>query len=229
MTKQIIAIMTAILGVMLGVVPVFAHVVVKPNQVGAAAFQTFTIGVPNEKNSPVVGLRLVVPNGLKNISPNVKPGWSIEVKKEKVYEGMKGEKLNNGKEAPYTEKVTEIVWTGGSIPAEQRDDFFFSAQVPADETTIQWKAYQTYQNGDVVSWDQAPVKDMSDDQREEMEKKGLGPYSETKVVNDLKDSHMMGASDDAKQNDKVNALTYVSHLALVLSIVALVFSLRKKK
>ena len=100
---------------------------------------------------------------------------------------MKGAVLNTGNEAPHTEKITEITWTGGSIPAGQRDDFFFSAQVPAKESSIQWKAYQTYENGDVVSWDQNPadLKNMTDDEKEEAEKTGKGPYSETAIINDL--------------------------------------------
>lgn len=45
--------------------PAFAHVVVKPSQVGLAAFQTFTMGVPAEKGTPTTGLRLVMPESLK--------------------------------------------------------------------------------------------------------------------------------------------------------------------
>jgi uncharacterized protein YcnI len=211
MRKQIVAIMAALTSVLLGAVPAFAHVVVKPNEVGVAAFQTFTIGVPNEKDSPVVNLRLLIPDGLKSVSPNVKPGWTVEVKK-----------TGDGEDA----KVTEIDWTGGSIPAEQRDDFVFSAQVPANETTLQWKAYQTYQNGDIVSWDQAPVKNMTDDQREEMEKKGMGPYSETKVVNDLKST---AATNDTQLANEVKKLTYLSELSFALAAVALAFALQKKR
>src|SRR4029078_6241590 len=94
-----------------------AHVVVKPNEVGAAAFQTFTVGVPVEKESPTVGLRLVIPEGVKYVSPNVKPGWKIDIKKQ-----------GEGEDAV----VTEITWTGGEIPSGQRDDFVFSAQAPSD-------------------------------------------------------------------------------------------------
>ena len=204
----------------------FAHVVVKPNQVSVAAFQTFTVGVPNEKDNPVISLRLVIPEGLEHITPNVKQGWTVEVKKEKVYEGMKGEKLNNGKEAPYTEKITEIIWTGGSIPEGQRDDFLFSAQAPADETTVQWKAYQTYENGDIVSWDQGEMKH-SDNGMEKMEEENHGPYSETKVINDLKAS--AAEEETTALKDKVNKLTWVSEIALALAAAAIALSLRKKK
>jgi uncharacterized protein YcnI len=35
--------------------------VVKPNEVKVAAFQTFTMGVPNEKEIPTTAIRLVIP------------------------------------------------------------------------------------------------------------------------------------------------------------------------
>src|SRR5882762_2161811 len=129
--KKIIAVFTSIVGMfVLAVVPAFAHVVVKPATVGTAAFQTFTMGVPNEKDSPTIAVRLIIPEGLKYVSPNVKSGWTIDVKKN-----------GTGEDA----KVTEIDWTSGSIPAGQRDDFIFSAQVPSKETTLKWDAYQIYQ------------------------------------------------------------------------------------
>lgn len=64
-----------------------AHVVVKPAQVNVGSFQTFTIGVPVEKASGTIGVRLIVPEGLEYVTPNVKSGWRIEVKKD-----TKGEK-----------------------------------------------------------------------------------------------------------------------------------------
>jgi len=185
--------------------PVFAHVTVKPAQVGAAAFQTFTIGVPNEKDIPTVALRLVIPDGLHHVSPNVKPGWNVTVKK-----------TGDGEDA----MVTEINWTGGSIPSGQRDDFLFSAQVPATETKLQWKAYQTYQGGQIVSWDQAPVTNMSDEDKEKMEQQGLGPYSETSIVNDLKP-----APTDSAPTSSSNTLSIA---ALAISVVALGATFKRK-
>ncbi len=187
--------------------PVFAHVVVKPGQAGVATFQTFTIGVPNEKDNPTVALRLVVPDGLNHISPNVKPGWKIEIKKE-----------GEGESA----KVTEISWTGGSIPEGQRDDFLFSGQVPAEGTTLTWKAYQTYQDGSVVSWDQ-DAKDMPDEDKEKMEEQGKGPYSTTKVINDIATT----ASEEkpVKSTSTANVLALA---ALALAATSLVMQLRKK-
>ncbi|HVM77130.1 MAG TPA: DUF1775 domain-containing protein [Candidatus Paceibacterota bacterium] len=133
-----------------------AHVIVTPSSIGIGTDDVpFTAGVPNEKNIPVIGLKLLIPSGLADVVPNVKPGWTIAVKK-------------NG------DQVTEIDWAGGSIPVGERDQFTFSAQVPADPATLDWKAYQTYKDGSVVSWDEDP-NDLT----------ATNPYSETQVIDDL--------------------------------------------
>ena len=81
-----------------------AHVVVKPLRVGIASFQTFDTSVPSEKDIPTVSLRLIIPSGLSYVTPTVKPGWKIDIKKE-------------------GDAAKEITWSGGVIPPDQRDDF----------------------------------------------------------------------------------------------------------
>ena len=140
-----------------------AHVVVKPSSVGVASFQAFGTSVPNEKDVATTSLRLIVPYGLKYVSPTVKPGWTVTSKTSGTGESA---------------TVTELDWNGGSIPAGQRDDFTFSAQAPAAPTTLMWKAYQSYANGQVISWDQAPDS-------KNLDSEGVTPYSRTDVINDL--------------------------------------------
>jgi uncharacterized protein YcnI len=181
-----------------------AHVVVKPSEVGIAAFQTFTVGVPNEKDTPTVAMRLLIPNGVKSVSPNVKPGWMIDVKS-----AGQGEDV----------QVTEIDWTGGNIPPGQRDEFLFSAQAPSSETTISWKAYQTYADGTVVSWDVAPNSKVSDEEKEKMEQAGTGPLSQTKVINDLKQPPQNDSgqqSSTAKQTADFSLLLSIAALAIAV-------------
>ncbi|MEX0617173.1 MAG: YcnI family protein [Candidatus Woykebacteria bacterium] len=201
----------ALLPIMLGLAAtsVFAHVVVKPDEVGLAARQVFTVSVPNEMEIPTVALRLVIPEGLDSVIPNVKPGWKIAIKKE-----------GKGEEA----KEVEINWTGGLIPEGQRDEFLFSAQAPGEKANLLWKAYQTYSDGTVVSWDQEPKENLSEEEQEEMEKKGLGPYSTTKVVDDL------SGQESKTENPGTDRLTtWSAYAALVVAVAALVLSLRKNK
>lgn len=183
-------------------IPASAHVVVKPAQVGIGSFQTFTMGIPNEKDNPTVAVRLVIPDGLKYVSPNVKPGWAVDIKKE-----------GTGEDA----KVTEIDWTGGNIPVGQRDDFYFSAQVPSNEATLKWDAYQVYQSGEEVAWTQEPGKG---------DEEGT-PHSMTKVINDLTD---VKTPSSANPMDGTSRLPLpFSIAALSLSAVAVGMSLRNKK
>jgi uncharacterized protein YcnI len=170
---------------------VSAHIVVKPNTVGVGAFQTFTVGVPVEKDIPTIGIRLLIPEGLKYVSPNVKPGWRINVVKEGEGEGT---------------KVTEITWSGGTIPVGQRDDFVFSAQVPSIVTSLNWKAYQTYSDGSVVSWDQDPSTITPGEES--------NPYSVTIIENDLK------SNKTEKEN---NTIEYVSLLFSLIALATVIY------
>jgi len=173
--------------------PVFAHVIVKPSSAGIGSFQTFDVGVPSEKDMSTIELKLLIPKGLSEITPNVKPGWSVSVVKS-------------------DDTVTEIDWTGGEIPSGQRDDFYFSGQMPADVSTIQWKAYQTYADGSVVSWDMDPKK----------VKKGEEgtPFSTTNVVNDLAPANST-SGDEEHLSQKTTFAFIFSIVALITSCVSL--------
>lgn len=174
---------------------VAAHVVVTPTQAGIGDDVTFSVSVPNEKAVAVTELKLVVPAGLGELAPTVKPGWQIQT-----------DTSGNGDSAV----VTAIIWSGSSIPTGLRDDFTFRAQVPAKATQLTWKAYQTYADGTVVSWDQKPAG--SDDADGTS-----GPYSVTKVVNDLAPATTPSANSGSSH--KAGPLV-ISILALVVAIGA---------
>ncbi len=206
--------------------PGFAHVTVKPSEVGVGERVNFAVSVPTEEDTPTVQVRLVIPNGLQSVRPNVKPGWNIEIKTKP--EGMKDDTVNTGEEAPRL--VTEIIWSGGSIPADQRDEFMFSAQVPAEEAVIAWKAYQTYSNGDVVAWENDPniVAEHTENnppKEGEGNHNALRPYSETKVINDLNMSENPG---ETKRLTKESTALTLSIVALLLSVASVVISVRRK-
>lgn len=184
----------------------YAHVTVKPAEVKVGQYQNFTVSVPTEKNLPTTAIRLVLPEGLESVRPNVKPGWKIEIKK-----------AGEGENA----KVTEVIWTTGSIPADQRDEFIFSAKTPATEANLQWKAYQTYQDGSIVAWDLDPTAKDEDE--------NTGPYSQTKVINDLAAASNQPATTQPAQVKSAQTTEWVAYLALVLGAAALALQLRKSR
>lgn len=165
----------------------FAHVVVTPNRVAIGANTMFNVSVPNEKQVAVTSVKLNIPSGVQNVQPDAVAGWDITT--------AHGD--NN--------TVTSITWTG-NIPVGQREDFKFKAQAPANDTNLDWKAYQTYADGTTVNWDQNPTNDKT-------VKNNAGPYSVTKVVNDLKQTTRTRHNTDS-----------TASLALALSIAALALS-----
>lgn len=182
---------------------VSAHVTVQPAEVANAARQDFSVGVPNEKDIPTVAVRLVLPEGLEGVTPYVKPGWEIETK-----ESGEGESA----------KITEISWTGGEIAEGLRDAFVFRAMTPSDPTTLIWKAYQTYSDGTVVSWDQEATGEGHGGSEDETK----GPYSETKVVTDL------STEPQIEKSALERATPMIASLALLLSALGLGLQLRKR-
>lgn len=184
MKTRLLPIIAAV-AVLFAAAPALAHVTVAPDKVGISQRQNFTVSVPNEKDNPTIGLRLVIPDGLQDVSPVVKSGWTLSVKKD-------------------GDNVQELTWTGGSIPAGQTDLFVINALAPDKAATLAWKAYQTYSDGSVVSWDATPGSKPADGQE-------LTPYSETKVVNDLSSSGL----------NSPQLPLYVSIAAVVIAAAAL--------
>jgi uncharacterized protein YcnI len=197
-----------------------AHVSVKPAQVGVGAFQTFTVSVPTEQDVPTVGLRLVVPEGLEHVSPTVKPGWNIQ-----LVHGEAAPSTEPGHEAE--EVVKEIVWTGGSIPAHFRDEFTFSAKVPAAETSLSWKAYQTYRGGAVVAWELGPNETQPKKADGSSDFSSKGPASVTKVVNDLQPAQNQQQQEQESGKAKNTDSLVVSMIAVVLSVLAVYLAKRR--
>jgi uncharacterized protein YcnI len=169
----------------------FAHVIVTPGQAGIGEELVFNVSVPNERTAAVSSVKLAIPSGVDEVTPTMIAGFTIST-------------TGSGN------NVTSITWTG-DIPVGQREDFSFGAQVPARATNLNWKAYQTYTDGTVVHWDQKPAG--SDDATGD-----AGPYSVTKVVNDL--STNATATPSSKSNKETLALVF-SIAALVLSVGSL--------
>ena len=199
--KKIMLILTIIVGTCFLIIsPLSAHVIVKPNKVGIGMLQTFDIGVPVEKEVPTIGIRLIIPDNMNDVTPNVKNGWNITVK-------------NDDKDKT---KVTEIDWMGGIIPVGQRDDFIFSVQVPSNESIVKWKAYQTYQDGSVVLWDQDPSTIKSGEEGT--------PYSQTMIINDLTPTSIpTNTISESAPFSKIALM--VGIVSSILAIIAILFSL----
>lgn len=180
---------------------VSAHVVVRPGDAKTGAYQTFTVSVPVERDTPTVKVKLDIPEGVVSVTPTTKPGWDIQTTKE-----------GEGDAA----QVTSITWSAGKIDVGFRDEFTFSAKTPDQPGDLAWKAYQTYRDGTVVSWDQQPGGD-------EDEGGTTGPFSVTKVQAESdQDAALKQANTkaDAAQAAAERAW-YAGVAAIVLGVISL--------
>ncbi len=158
-----------------------AHVVVRPKTVGVASRETFVINVPTEKDVPTTQVSLQIPAGLQSVRPHVAEGWDIEIVRDDA-----------------SDTITEIIWSNGSIPADQMDVLMFNAQAPLEEGELVWKAYQTYADGEVVAWDASPamLDEYEQHNGEEAGDDAPNPYSSTEVVDDVSDDTDQGIADE---------------------------------
>jgi uncharacterized protein YcnI len=220
--QKIISSFISLLMFLISASPAFAHAVVKPETAGVGSFTDFSLGVPSEKDLATVGIKLILPAGINSVTPIVKFGWKVEV----INSQKQGQPDDDGNTNPIPEA---IVWSGGSVPAHQKDFFMFSTQVPAEETELDWKIEQTYADGSVVSWSMSPDQQPKDDKGNPDYSK-FGPYSKTMVINDLKDSpQSSNSADTIVQSSSLSNLPLVlSGLAVLLSAAALIVSYRKK-
>ncbi len=180
-------------GVLLTPAVASAHVVVLPTSAQAGEQQLFTVGTPNERESDLTKLTLDIPAGLQEVSPTVAAGWTITTVQSKG-------------------NVTSITWDGGNVPAGQRADFTLSAVVPSRTGELHWKAYQTYSDGVVVSWDKPQTAAPNDDSS----KITQGSYSTTTIKN---------AEENARQDAGYDLPTLcVAVAAIIVSVWTLMRS-----
>lgn len=107
-----------------------AHVTLDQPQavVGTAYKAVLRVGHGCE-GAATTGLRLRIPEGFIAVRPMPKPGWQIET--------VTGEYAQSYTlfGAPLTSGVTEVVWSGGSLPDDFFDEFTVRGTLAADLPT----------------------------------------------------------------------------------------------
>ncbi|HEX2742126.1 MAG TPA: DUF1775 domain-containing protein [Rubrobacter sp.] len=104
--------------------PVWAHVVVSPEEVKAGDYATLTVSVPTEKELPTTQIRVEVPEGFLLSGVQPVPGW------EHTFEDDGG-------------VVTAVTFSGGEIHPREFQQFLVQAQAPDEPGEYPWKAIQT--------------------------------------------------------------------------------------
>ncbi|MBM3673667.1 MAG: YcnI family protein [Actinobacteria bacterium] len=141
---------------MLGVAsPAFAHVTVQPGEASQGGFTTVAFQVPNERDDAnTVQLEVTLPldNPVAFVSTEPVPGWTIQVERSTLPKPLVSE------DGEITEAVSKITWSGGSITPGSFQRFPVSVGPLPKTASLEFKAVQTYSNGEIVRWiDETPA------------------------------------------------------------------------
>ncbi len=110
-----------------------AHVLLTPNTVAPHSFMLYTVLSPNERDSPLTGLSLTIPESLEVDAVADTPGFT---------------------ESELTDQSHRIVglrWSGGRVAPGKLALFHFTGSV-GDAGTIHLTGLQTFANGTTEVW-----------------------------------------------------------------------------
>jgi uncharacterized protein YcnI len=129
---------------LIGAAPALAHVHVDADDdaaPGGYAMLTFKVPNESEKGASTTQLTVELPN-VASASTEVMPGWTA--------------RLDRDVAAGTTRSVTWTAAPSAGIPPDQFALFRISVKLP-DQQSVNFPATQTYSDGQVVKWDQAPL------------------------------------------------------------------------
>jgi uncharacterized protein YcnI len=135
-------------------VAALAHVTPTPASAPAGSAAVVTFHVPNEEaHADTVRVDMQIPTAhpIAQLVVRPVPGWHITVRTVTL---AKPVVTDDGR---FTQAVSEVIWSGGSIAPGQFQDFAVSADpLPQGVSFLAFKTIQTYSNGDVVRWIDLP-------------------------------------------------------------------------
>lgn len=107
--------------------PAFAHVSLQVPAAAAGSTYKAILQVPHGcDGAATTSIKVRIPEGYFNVKPMPKPGWTIETVRRpygKSYE-LHGSTISAG--------VTEITWSGGTLPDDFYDEFVFRGTFAGD-------------------------------------------------------------------------------------------------
>ncbi len=144
--------------VAMAALPAAAHVSITPSSAPKGGFEVLSFNVPNEEQGAnTVKLEVTFPtkNPIASVSYLPMAGWDVAVETTKLAKPVQSD------DGEVTEAVSKITWTAtaGGLAPGQFELFTISAgPLPTKPNKLTFKAIQTYDNGEVVSWIQQTVK-----------------------------------------------------------------------
>ncbi|MGV9905957.1 YcnI family copper-binding membrane protein [Streptomyces sp. NPDC003388] len=143
------------LGVLAAAGVASAHVTVHPESYAKGATDgVLTFRVPNEEDTASTSkVQVFLPTDHPVLGVLVHPqdGWKPKVTTTKLRTPVKTD------DGTITEAVSQITWTGGKIGAGEYEDFDVAfGQLPDNTGQLTFKTLQTYSDGKVARWIEAP-------------------------------------------------------------------------
>lgn len=140
----------AVTALLVSALPAFAHITVTPGSAQAGSAAVLTFHVPNEEakaDTTKVDVQIPTDHPIAQLLVQPVQGWTISVKTITLAKPIVTD------DGQFTQAVSEVIWSGGSIAPGQFQDFAISADpLPQGISQLMFKAIQTYSNGDVVRW-----------------------------------------------------------------------------
>jgi periplasmic copper chaperone A len=130
----------------------FAHATLETKEAPASSFYKAVIRIGHGcEGTATTSIRVQIPEGVIAVKPMPKPGWDLTTKEGQYAQAYDyyDEKLTKG--------VTEVSWTGGSLPDAWYDEFVFRARLPdrPPGTVIHFPIVQQCEKG-VHRWIEIP-------------------------------------------------------------------------
>jgi periplasmic copper chaperone A len=121
-----------VLAPVLATSPAMAHVtlVTSETKAGDNFAATFRVG-HGCAGSPTNALTVISPDNLEAARPQAKPGWTITMERAPASTGAR------------VGRVMRITWSGGSLPADQFDDFTVLLRLPGAPSHLVFPALRT--------------------------------------------------------------------------------------
>ncbi|GAA1192478.1 YcnI family protein [Pseudonocardia alaniniphila] len=152
--------------IVISAAPAFAHVTAQPGQAEQGSYSVISLRVPNESDTAgTVKLEVTLPadHPITSVRTTPRPGWTATMTKAPVNPPVE----SHGRSI--TEAVRTVTWTadpGVRIAPGEFVDFPLSlGPLPTTTDQLVLPAVQTYDNGEVVAWDQPPAADGSEPER----------------------------------------------------------------
>ena len=140
-----------------------AHVTANPNEAPANGYFRTALRIGHGcAGSPTIAVRVKIPDGVTAVKPQVKPGWTVEIKMRTL-----DKPADAGHGRTVGETVDEIAWRGGPLPDAHFDEFGLSMRLPAKAgQTVYFPLVQECEQG-VHRWIEIPAAGQKwDDLRE---------------------------------------------------------------